>query len=110
MKKVIAVVLLLAGIGLGAISAYGYFFSEDQERCQGYRSEAVELFNKASAAEGTAREASLREEARSASAVADVACANARRTQQTMMLLGLGAIASIIVSVVLLVMARKRAA
>ena len=46
--KIIAVILLVVGIGLSALGAYGYFFSGDQERCQSLRSEALELFNQSS--------------------------------------------------------------
>lgn len=107
MNKVIAVVLLLAGIGLGALGGYEYFFSSDQERCERFRSRAVELFDQARAAEGTPKGAALAEEARSESAVADVACENASQTRQRAMLMGLGGFASIIISVVLLVVSRK---
>jgi hypothetical protein len=110
MRKVIAVVLLLVGIGLSALGAYEYFFSGDQERCQRFNSLAEEKLNEARAAQGTPREAALMEEARVESAGAEAACRNARQTQQRAMLIGLGGLASIIVSVVLLVVSRKRTA
>ncbi len=108
--KIIAVILLVVGLGLSALGAYGYFFSGDQESCQSLRSEALELFNQALAAEGTPKGAALAEEARGVSGVADVACRNARQTQQSALLAGLGGLAAIIVSVVLLVISRKRTA
>ena len=106
--KIIAVILLAIGIGLSALGAYGYFFSEDQQRCLSLRSEALELSNQAVAAEGTPRGAELSKEAREVSGVADVACKNASLTRQTVMLAGLGGLAAIIVSVVLLIVSRKR--
>ena len=106
--KIIALVLLVVGIGLSALGAYGYFLNADQERCLSLRSEAVELFNKALAAEGTPRGAALTQEAREVSGVADVACSNARQTQQSALLAGLGGVTTVIVSVLLLVIARKR--
>jgi hypothetical protein len=109
-KKIIAVVLLLVGVGLIALGAYSYFFSGDQERCLRYRREAVEQFDQARAAEGTARGAALAEEARGTSAVADVACRNASQTRQNAMLMGLGGVVSIIASAVLLAVSRRRAA
>lgn len=106
--KIIAVILLVLGIGLSALGAYGYFFSEDQQRCQSLRSEALDLFNQARAAEGTSRGAALAKEARGVSEVADIACRNATRTQQTVRLLGLSGFAAVIVSVLLLVISRRR--
>ena len=110
MKKIIAVVLLVVGIGLSALFVYGYFFSEDNARCQRFRSEAVALSEQALAAEGTPRGTELAQEARIRSGVADTACRNAGQTQQRGMLMGLGGLASIIASVVLLVISRKRTA
>ena len=110
MKKIIAVVLLVVGIGLGALGVYGYFFGEDNARCQRFRSEAVRLYEQALAAEGTPRGAELEQQARVQSAVADSACRNAGQTQQKSMFMGLGGLASIIAAAVLLVMSRKRTA
>ncbi len=110
MKKIIAVVLLVVGIGLGALGVYLYFLSEDNARCQRFRSEAVALYEQALAAEGTPRGAALAEDGRVKTGVADVACRYASRTRQNGMLTGLGGLASIIASVVLLVISRKRTA
>ena len=106
--KIIAVILLAVGIGLGGLGTYGYFFSEDRARCQTLRSEALALSEQALAAEGTPKGAALSQEARETSGVADVACKNASQTQQTVLMTGLGGIAAIIVSVVLLIISRKR--
>ena len=45
MKKVIAIVLLLVGIGLSALGAYGYFFNEYPARFYSSRSEATAKLN-----------------------------------------------------------------
>ena len=108
--KIIAIILLVAGIGLSAVGAYGYFFSEDYELCKRNSSIAEQRLNEARAAQGTPREAALLEEARLEVDSAEWACRNARRTQQWTMLVGLGGIAAIIVSVALLVISRKRRA
>jgi len=110
MKKIIAVVLLVVGIGLGALGVYLYFLSEDNARCQRFRSEAVALFEQALAAEGTPRGTELAQEARVRNGVADTACRYAGQTRQNGMFAGLGGLASIIASVVLLVISRKRTA
>ncbi len=110
MKKIIAVVLLVVGIGLGALGVYLYFLSEDNARCQRFRSEAVALFEQARAAEGTPRGTELAQEARVRNGGADTACRNAGQTRQNGMFAGLGGLASIIASVVLLVISRKRTA
>ena len=110
MKKIIAVVLLLAGIGLIALAAFGFLFSEDQANCHRYRSEAQAKLNEAMAARGTPREAALVREAREDSDLADQVCRQAGQTQQNMTLAGLGGLALIIVSIALLVISRKRTA
>lgn len=105
--KIIAVILLVLGIGLSALGA-GFFFSSDNEVCQSYNSAADEKLKEASAAQGTPREAALVEEARLEVDSAERACRNARRTQQSAMLTAPGGLAAIIVSIVLLVVSRKR--
>ena len=106
--KIIAVILMLVGIGLGSLSLYGYFFSEDQGRCESLRSEALALFEQARVAEGTPKGAALAEEARETSGVAEVACRNASQSQQSMLMLGLGGVVALIVSVLLIFISRKR--
>ena len=110
MKKLIAVALLVVGIGLGAIGAYKYFFNEDQERCLRSTDRAIELFNQAAAATGTSRGRELLEEFSRENAVVEVTCRNASQTRRRAMLMGLGGVASIIISVVLLFISRKRTA
>jgi hypothetical protein len=104
MKKIIAVVLLVVGVGLGALGAYGYFFSEAQERCDKAADKAAERMI------AVARTGSVSEELRRESERLEVECENARQTRQRGMLMGLGGVASIIISVVLLFIARKRTA
>ena len=107
--KIIAAILLVVGIGLGVLSA-GYFFSEDSELCQRSNSLAEQKLNEARAAQGTSRGAALMQEARLEVDSAEWACRNARRTQQSALFSGLGGLTAIIVSVVLLVISRKRTA
>jgi hypothetical protein len=107
--KIIAVILLVVGVGLGVLAA-GFFFSEDHEQCRRSISMAEEKLNEARAAQGTPREAALMEEARIEVDSQEFACRNARRTQQSALLAGLGGLAAIIVSIVLLVKSGKRTA
>ena len=110
MKKIISVALLVGGIGLSALSVYVYFFSEDFRQCERTTSEAERKLNEARAAQGTPREAEAVSEARMAVDSQTFWCGHARQTQQSVMLMGLGGLALIIVSVVLLVSSRKRTA
>lgn len=106
--KIIAVILLIVGLGLSALGGYGYFFSADYERCDRYNALAEEKLKEARAAQGTPREAATMEEARLEVDSATRACRDAKGTQQWTMLVGLGGITAVIVSVVLLVISRKR--
>ena len=106
--RIVSVILLLAGIGLSGLGAYAYFFSEDQKRCQSFRSEALELSEQARAAEGTPKGAALAEDARAASGAADVACANAKQTHQSVLLFGLGAFIAIVLSALIMLISLKR--
>lgn len=108
--KIIAVILLVLGIGLSAVGAYGYLFSSDYEECQRQSSIAAEKLNEARAAQGTPREAALTEEARLEVDSEERLCRYWRQTQQSALLLGLGGFTAIIVSILLLVISRKRRA
>src|SRR5262245_4998062 len=110
MKKIIAVILLVVGIGLSALGVYGYVFSEDHARCLESASRATELLAQSLAAKGTSREAELLEKYRSESAVEEMRCRYSRQTRRNGMSMGLGGLASIIASVALLVISRKRTA
>jgi hypothetical protein len=105
--KIIAVILLVVGIGLSALGGYGYFFSDDFEQCRRASLTAEEKLNEARAAQGTSREAALIKEARMEVDSQEFFCRNAKRTEQWTMLVGLGGFAAVIVSLVLLVIRRK---
>jgi Flp pilus assembly protein TadB len=106
--KIIAVILLVLGIGLCAVGAYGYLFSSDYEQCQRQSALAAEKLKEARAAQGTPREAALIEEARLEVDSEQQLCRYWRQTQQSALLFGLGGVVAIIVSVLLLVISRKR--
>jgi len=105
--KIIAVIALVLGIGLSVLGA-GFLLSSDNGVCQSYNRAAEEKLKEADAAHGTPREAELMKEARMEVDSAERACRNAKRTQQSAMLAGPGGLTAIIVSVVLLVISRKR--
>ena len=104
--KIIAVIVLVLGIGLSALGA-GFLLSSDDEVCQSYNRAAEEKLKEAESAQGTPREAELIEEARLEVDSAERACRNAKRTQQSAMLAGPGGLTAILVSIVLLVRSRK---
>jgi len=106
--KIVAVILLVVGIGLSVLGGYGYFFSGDYEQCRRASSMAEEKLREARAAQGTDREAALIKEVREEIDSQEFFCRNAKRTQQWTMLMGLGGLIAIIVSVVMLGIARKR--
>jgi len=105
--KIIAVILLVPGIGLGVLAA-GLFFSPGSEVCQRYNSAAAEKLKEADAAQGAPREAAAIEEARLEVDSAERTCRNARDTRQSSMLAGPGGLAAIIGAVLLLVIPCKR--
>ena len=105
--KIIAVILLVIGIGLSALGGFGYFFSGDYEQCRTATSMAEEKLSEARAAQGTPKEAELIKEARMETDSQEFFCRNARRTEQQTMLVGLGGLTAIIISVVLLRTSRK---
>ena len=105
--KIIAVILLVIGIGLSVTGGYGYFFSGDYEQCRKASSMAEDKLSEAHAAQGTSKEAALIKEARIEVDSEEFNCRNARRTEQWTMLVGLGGLAAIIISVVLLGVSRK---
>ncbi|MCM3905373.1 MAG: hypothetical protein ND866_27060 [Pyrinomonadaceae bacterium] len=105
--KIIAVIVLILGIGLTVLGA-GYFFSSDGELCQRYDAAAKEKLAQAEAAQGTPREAKLMEEARLEVDSAERACRNARSTRQSALLATPGGIIAIVSSGVLLVFSRRR--
>jgi hypothetical protein len=105
--KIIAVIVLVLGIGLSVLGA-GFLLSSDNEVCQSYNRAAEEKLKEAEAARGTPSEGELIKEARMEVDSAERACRNATRTQQSAMLAGPGGLAAIVVSVGLLIFSRKR--
>ena len=105
--KIMAVILLVLGIGLTALGA-GLFFSADYENCKRDTATAEKKLNEARAAQGTAREAELMEEARIEVDSQESSCRNANRTTRSAMVAGPGGITTIIVSALLFVVSRKR--
>jgi hypothetical protein len=106
-KKIVAVILLVAGIGLAGMGIYQSYFIEEQATCGKYLSDAKSKSNLAQAAAGTPKEAALKEEASIAMSGAESVCGYARQSRQTGMLMLSGGLISIIVSVVLLVVSRR---
>jgi len=105
--KIIAVIVLVLGIGLSVLGA-GFLLSSDNEVCQSYNRAAEEKLREADAAHGTPREAELIEEARMEVDSAERACRNAKRTQQSAMVAGPGGLAAIGLSILLLILAGRR--
>ena len=106
--KIMAVILLIIGFILSALGGYGYFFSEDEAQCQNATSRAAAKLNEARAAQGTAREAALTEDARMEVNSQEFWCRNFKRTRQQAMLVGGGGIVAVAVGIVLLFISRKR--
>ena len=108
--KVIAVILFAVGLVLSSLSAYAYFFTADIQNCERSSALAEERLAEARAAMGTPREAALMQEVRLEVDSAERACRQSRQTRQSAMLAGLGGLVPVIVSIVLLLMSRKRRA
>ena len=106
-KKLVAVILLVAGIGLIGTGVYLSYFIEEQTTCPRYLSDAERKSSAAKAAAGTPREAALKEEASIAIAGAESVCSYARQSKQNGMFMMLGGVISIIASVVLLIFSRR---
>ena len=60
--KMVALILLVVGIGLSGTGVYLSYFIEEQTTCPRYLSEAETKLSAAKAAAGTPREAALKEE------------------------------------------------
>ena len=105
--KIIAIVLLVVGLGLMGTGAYLSYFIEEQTTCGRYLSAAQTKSAAAKAAAGTPKEASLKEEASAALAGAESVCSYARQSKQNGMLLMLGGLISIIAAIALLVFSRR---
>lgn len=105
--KVVAVVLLVVGIGLTVTGVYLGYFIEEQTTCGRYLSNAERKLSAAKAAAGTPGEAALKEEASIAMSGAESVCSYARQSKQNGMLMMLGGLISIIASVGLLIVSRR---
>jgi len=105
--KIIAVILLVVGIGVIGTGVYLSYFIEEQTTCPRYLSEAERKSSAARAAAGTPREAALREEASIAMSGAESVCSYARQSKQNGMFMMLGGLISIIASVALLIFSRR---
>ena len=105
--KVVAVILLVAGIGLIVSGVYLSHFIEEQTTCPRYLSDAERKLGAAKASAGKPGEAELKEEARIAISGAETVCQIARQGKQNGMLLMLGGLISIIVSAALLMFSRR---
>lgn len=100
--KIIALILLVAGIGLSGAGAYLYYLSEAHTECATYQSEAVRKLKAAQAAAGTPSGKALQEDASIAMAGAESVCLYAKQCKQNGMLMGIGGLIAIIISVALL--------
>lgn len=106
-KKIVAIILLVVGIGLIGIGVYLSYFIEEQTTCSRYLSDAERKSSAAKAAAGTPGEAALKEEASIAMSGAESVCSYAKQSKQNGMLMMLGGLISIIASVVLLIFSRR---
>lgn len=88
--KMVALILLVVGIGLSGTGVYLSYFIEEHATCPRYLSEAETKLSAAKAAAGTPREAALKEEASIAMAGAESVCSYAKQIKQNGMLMMLG--------------------
>jgi uncharacterized membrane protein len=102
-RKIVAVILLVAGFGLIATGVYLSYFIEEQTTCGRYLSDAERKLSAAKAAAGTPGEAALKSDASDALAGAQTVCQIARQSKQNGMLMMVSGLISIIASVALLI-------
>jgi Flp pilus assembly protein TadB len=105
--KIVAVILLVVGIGLIATGAYLSYFIEEQTTCARYLSDAERKSSAAKAAAGTPQEETLRSDASDAMAGAQTVCQIARQSKQNGMWMMSGGLISSIASVALLIFSRR---
>ncbi len=106
--RLIAILIAVAGIVLGALGAYTYVNNEDQARADRYAAEQQRLLAEAERNQGTPRERELMKEYEDGKGVTDMARNNAKQTTQTAMLSIGGGVALIVLSLVTLMFGRKR--
>ena len=105
--KVVAVILLVIGIGLGGFGVWQYYLREAQNLCRAKTTGALTKLIAARAAVGTPQAKKLTEDAQTAVVGAQSDCEFAKSCGQDGMLLGAGALVSIIVSIGLLIVSRR---
>ena len=106
--RLVAILIAVAGIVLGALGAYTYLNNEDQARADRYAAEQQRLLAEAERNQGTPKERELMKEYEDGKGVTDLARSNAKQTTQTAMLSIGGGTALIVVSLVTLMVGRKR--
>jgi Tfp pilus assembly protein PilV len=104
--RIIAMLLLVVGIALTGLSAYGYFYSEDKSHALQLESEQAKLLAEAFRAKGTPRERELMKEYEEGKGVTELARQHARQTSQTIMLAAGGGL--VLMAVSLIILSRKR--
>lgn len=103
MKKILmltAIVLFVAGFGLGGVGSYIYFSA--RQDCNEMVARAEDKSKTAIAATGTAQEAELKKDADYARQGAMFICENFRDRKTNALLFGFGALVSIVIAAVLL--------
>lgn len=105
--RIIAILIAIAGMGLGALGAYGYLNNEDQARANGYAAEQDRLLAEAARNQGTPKERELMKEYEEGKGVTDMARNHARQTTQTAMLALGGGVVLIVVSLIILMVSKK---
>jgi CHASE3 domain sensor protein len=106
--RIIAILIALGGIMLGVLGAYTYLNNEDQARANRYAAEQQRLLAEAARAQGTPKERELMKEYEDGKGVTDLARNQARQTTQTAILATGGGLALIVVSLVTLMISRRR--
>lgn len=106
-RKVVAVILLVAGIGMAGFGVWQYYLREAQGLCRTRTAGALNKLIAARAAAGTPQAKQLTEDAETAVVGAQSECEFAKSCRQDGMLLGAGALVSIIISIGVLIFSRR---
>lgn len=99
--KIVAAILLVVAIALGALGGYQDFLMEEHALCEAYAAGAARKLQLAQAA-GTPQAAALKSDADDALAGTQTVCQIAREAKASGMMLGLGGLLSLIMSGALL--------
>jgi type II secretory pathway component PulM len=106
--RIVATVVLVAGVILAGLGAYFFLINPDERRAEQYSNEQERLLVEAEIAEGTARKRELMKEYEEGKSVTELAWQHARQTRQTVMLsVGVG-ITLIVVSILALFIPWKK--